>query len=110
MEDGIMPVLNLIGMVPEETTTDRAPRLGAIVDKYKNSWLWFKQYIRVTGEYVAAHVLAVVRSHYPGVDLRRLEVGVSSNIDQEKVEQLRASSQATTAKMITDVDLYGETR
>jgi hypothetical protein len=71
--------------------------------------LWFKQYIRVTSEYVVAHVLAVVRPHYPGVDLRRLEAGVSSNTDQEKAEQLRASSQATATKMITDVDLYGET-
>jgi hypothetical protein len=59
---------------------------------------------------VAAHVLAVVRSHYPGVDLQRLEAGVSSNTDQVKAEQLRASSQAMAVKMIADVDLYGETR
>jgi hypothetical protein len=58
---------------------------------------------------VAAHVLVVVRSHYPGVDLQRLEAGVSSNTDQVKAEQLRASSQATAAKMIVDVDLYGKT-
>jgi hypothetical protein len=43
------------------------------------------------------------------VDLRRLEAGMSSNTDQEKVEQLRATSQATGAKMIADVDLCGET-
>jgi hypothetical protein len=59
---------------------------------------------------VAAHVLAVVRSHYPGVDLRRLEDSVSSNIDPVKAEQLRTTSQVTAAKMISDVDLYGETR
>jgi hypothetical protein len=43
------------------------------------------------------------------VDLRRLEVGVSSNTDQRKAEQLRATSQATATKMIADVDLYGKT-
>jgi hypothetical protein len=43
------------------------------------------------------------------VDLRRLKVGLSSNTDQEKAEQLRASSQATAVKMIVDIDLYGET-
>jgi hypothetical protein len=59
---------------------------------------------------MAAHVLVVVRSHYPGVDLQRLEAGVSSSTDQVKTEQLRATSQVTAAKMITDVDLYGETR
>jgi hypothetical protein len=55
---------------------------------------------------VASHVLAVVQSHYPGVDLRRLEAGVSRNTDQEKAEQLRATSQATSAKMITDRSIW----
>jgi hypothetical protein len=43
------------------------------------------------------------------VDLKKLEVGVSSNTDPVKAEQLRATSQAMTTKMISDVDLYGET-
>jgi hypothetical protein len=110
MEDGITPVLNLIRMEPEEPATGQAPRPGAIVDKCKTSWSWFKQYIQDAGEYVAAYILAVVRSHYPDVDLRRLEAGVSRNTDQKKIEQLRATSQATAAKMIVDVDLYGATR
>jgi hypothetical protein len=44
------------------------------------------------------------------VDLRRLEADVSSNTDPVKAEQLRATSQAAVTKMISDVDLYGETR
>jgi hypothetical protein len=59
---------------------------------------------------VAAHVLVVVRSHYPGVDLKRLEAYVLSNTDPVKGEKLRATSQETAAKMISDVDLCGETR
>jgi hypothetical protein len=51
----------------------------------------------------------MVRSHYPRVDLRRLEAGVSSNTDLVKAEQLRATSQAMATKMISDVDLCGET-
>jgi hypothetical protein len=43
------------------------------------------------------------------VDLRRIKAGVSSNTDSVKAEQLRATSQATAAKMIGDVDLCGET-
>jgi hypothetical protein len=35
---------------------------------------------------MATHFLAMVRSHYPGVDLQRLEAGVSSNTDQVKAE------------------------
>jgi hypothetical protein len=81
----------------------------AIVEKCHSSWACFKQCIRDAGEYVAAHVLAMVWSHYPSVDLQRLEASVSSNTDQVKAEQLRASSQAMAAKMIADIDLYGET-
>jgi hypothetical protein len=59
---------------------------------------------------MASHVLGVVRSHYPRVDLKRLETGMSNNTDQGKVEQLRITSMETTSKMIADVDLCGETR
>jgi hypothetical protein len=43
------------------------------------------------------------------VDLKRLEASVSSKTDPVKPEQLRATSQVTAAKMISGVDLYGET-
>jgi hypothetical protein len=58
---------------------------------------------------VAAHVLGVVRSHYPGVDLKRLETDVSNNTDQGQTEQLRITSMEMASKMIADVDLCGET-
>jgi hypothetical protein len=92
MEEGIKPVLDLIGMEPEEGRTDWPTRQEAIIEKCQSSWACFKQYIHDAGEYMVAHVLAVVRSHYPGVDLQRLEAGVPSNTDQMKAEQLRASS------------------
>jgi hypothetical protein len=34
----------------------------------------------------------MVRSHYPRVDLKRLEAGVSSNTNPVKAEQLKATS------------------
>jgi hypothetical protein len=43
------------------------------------------------------------------VDLKRLEAGVSSNTVPVNAEQLRATSQATAGKMISDVDLHGKT-
>jgi hypothetical protein len=71
MEEGIKSVLDLISMEPEEGPTDRSVRPEAIVEKCQSSWACFKQYIRNAGEYVAAHVLAVVQSHYLGVDLKK---------------------------------------
>jgi hypothetical protein len=106
IEQGIKPMLDLIGMEPEEAPSDRPARPEAIVEKCQSSWIWFKQYIRDAGEYVGTHVLGVVQSHYPGVDLKRLETGVSNNTDQRKAEQLRITSMETVSKMIADVDLF----
>jgi hypothetical protein len=102
MEQGIKPVLDLIGMEPKEAPTDRPAQPGDIVEKCQSSWTWFMQYIRNTGEYMATHVLGVVRSHYPRVDLKRLEIGVSNSTDQRKVEQLRITSMETASEMIAD--------
>jgi hypothetical protein len=55
-------------------------------------------------------MLGVVWSHYPGVDLKRLETDVSSNTNQRKAEELMITSLETTSKMIADVDLCGEPR
>jgi hypothetical protein len=69
-----------------------------------------KQYIHGASEYMATHVIGVVWSHYPRVDLKRLETDVSNNTDQRKANQLRITSMETALKIITDVDLCGETR
>jgi hypothetical protein len=58
---------------------------------------------------MTAHVLGMVRSHYPRVDLKRLETDVSNNTDQGKAEQLRITLMETVSQMIADVDLCGET-
>jgi hypothetical protein len=109
MEEGIKPGLDLMGMEPEERLADQPVQPNVVIEKCQSSWVYFKEYIYDVGEYVATHVLAMVRSHCPKVDLRRLEADVSSNTDPVKAEQLRATSQATAAKMISDVDLCGET-
>jgi hypothetical protein len=43
------------------------------------------------------------------VDIKRLEAGVSGNIDHSKFEELRTTSMAIASKMVADVDLYGKT-
>jgi hypothetical protein len=54
-------------------------------------------------------VLGVVRSHYPRVDLKRLDTGMSSNTDRRKAKQLRTTCMEAASKMIVDVDLFGDT-
>jgi hypothetical protein len=60
MEEGIKPVLDLIGMESEEGSPDRLVWLEAIVEKCQSSWACFKQFIRDVGEYVATKMISDV--------------------------------------------------
>jgi hypothetical protein len=42
MEQGIKPVLDLIGVEPKETPSDRPAQPEAIIEKCPSSWTWFK--------------------------------------------------------------------
>jgi hypothetical protein len=42
MEQGIKPVLDLIGMEPKEGPTDRPAQPEAIIERCQSSWTWFK--------------------------------------------------------------------
>ena len=110
MEQGITPILDLIGLEPEQPdAAGRPARPDTIIDRCRNSLSAFKQYIEDAYEYVGAHVLGVVRSHYPNVDLWRLAAGVSSNTSEQRAEELRESSRETVRAMIADVNLFLDT-
>jgi len=69
----VAPVLDLISPeLPEDQP--RAPRLTP-VEKAQRAWDWLQQFVKDAGEFAGAHVLSMVRAHYPLVDLSRLERG-----------------------------------
>jgi hypothetical protein len=105
MAAGVLSILNLIEVAPAQQGAEKPP----LVDRCINSCVMFKQFVHDTSEYMASHVLAVVWSHYPRVDLQRLEAGVANDTDPQKVAELRDSSRTTALKMIADVDLCDET-
>ena len=107
MEQDITPVLDLIGAEPmQPDAASRPAHPYTIVERCRNSLSAFKQYVGEAYEYVGAHILGVVRSHYPGVDLRRLAAGVLANTSEEQVEDLRDSSLETAKTMVSDVNLF----
>ena len=70
---GVSPVLDLISPeLPE--SQPRAPQLTP-VEKAQRAWDWLQQFVKDAGEFAGAHVLSMVRAHYPLVDLSRLEKG-----------------------------------
>ena len=87
MATGILPVLDLIDLA----LTEEAPRtleLG-LVERCRKAWSWFQEFVKEAGEYTGAHVLSMVRAHYPLIDLKRLEAGYPKEIDPNKAEELR---------------------
>ena len=63
--------------------------------------------MKEAGEYTGAHVLSMVRAHYPLIDLKRLEVGYPKEIDPDKAEELRMTQLYLSAKIIGDINLCG---
>jgi hypothetical protein len=67
MVGGIMPVLDLID--PELLATDTSVSPGGVIDKCQRALGWIHQFVKEAGEYAGAHMLSMVRAHYPLIDL-----------------------------------------
>ena len=59
------------------------------------------------GEYIGAHVLSMVRAHYPLIDLKCLEAGYPKEVDPDKAEELQMTRLDLSAKIIGDINLCG---
>ena len=58
---------------------------------------------------VATHVLAVVRSHYPTIDLQVIGGGFAEGLSDVETQQLEDQVEDTAKKLVGDIDLFGET-
>ena len=94
---GIVPILDLIDLtlIEEEPKT---PQLG-LVERCSQAWGWFQEFMKEAGEYTGAHVLSMVRAHYPLIDLKRLEAGYPKEVDLDKAEELRMAQLDLSSKM-----------
>ena len=100
-----MPVLNLIDPVLVEDVP-RTPQLG-LIKRCQKAWGWLQEFVKEVGEYAGAHVLSMVRAHYPLIDLKRLEAGYPKEVDPNKAEELRMTQLDLSAKIIGDINLCG---
>ena len=58
---------------------------------------------------VATHVLAVVRSHYPTIDLQSIGGGFAEGLSDAETQQLEDEVEDATKNLAGDIDLFGET-
>ena len=102
---GVSPVLDLISPeLPE--SQPRAPQLTP-VEKAQRAWDWLQQFVKDAGEFAGAHVLSMVRAHYPLVDLSRLEKGYPKEVGPQDADELRGSLLDLSSTVIGDINLCG---
>ena len=58
---------------------------------------------------VATHVLAVVWSHYPTIDLQSIGGGFAEGLSDAETQQLEDKVEDVAKKLAGDIDLFGET-
>jgi hypothetical protein len=100
---GISLVLDVIGAVFTEGGVE-APKVG-LVEKSQKAWGWLQQWAKDMGEYVGAHVLSLVRAHYPLMDIARLEAGYPSGVRAERADELWLEEMKHAATITKDIIL-----
>ena len=63
--------------------------------------------MKEAGEYIGAHVLSMVRAHYPLIDLKHLEARYPKEVDPDKAEELWMTQLDLLAKTIGAINLCG---
>ena len=84
----------------------RAPRLTPI-EKAQQALGWLQQFVKDAGEFAGAHVLSMVRAHYPLVDLSWLEMGYPKEVGPQEANDLRVGLLNLSSTVIGDINLCG---
>jgi len=101
----VAPVLDLISPeLPEDQP--RAPKLTP-VEKAQRVWDWLQQFVKDAGEFAGAHVLSMVRTHYPLVDLSILERGYPKEVGPQDADDLRVGLLDLSSTVIGNINLCG---
>jgi hypothetical protein len=58
-------------------------------------------------EYAGAHVLSMVRAHYPLIDFKCFELGYPKEVGPKRVGELRIQLLDLSASMMSDINLCG---
>jgi len=81
-------VLDCIDLETATQTDGRRQRSDTVVQRCKAAWENFKIFNRDTIMTVATHVLAVVRSHYPTIDIPSIGGGFTEGLSDAETQKL----------------------
>jgi len=104
----IKPVLDCVD--PETVSRLDGRRQGSdtIIQRCKAAWENFKSFNRDAIVSIATHALAVVRSHYPTIDLQAIGGGFTEGLSEAETQQLEDEVEDAAKKLAGDIDLFSE--
>jgi len=101
-------VLDCVDLEVAPQPDGRPPCPDTIVDRCKAMWENFKSFNHDATVTAVTHALAVVRSHYPAVDLQAIGAEFTRGTSAMEHQQLEDEVEDTAKKLASDVDLFGE--
>ena len=103
-------MLDCISFAPPEGSSRLPSDLPhrSIVDRCQTAWMDFKEFTRSAAHGVIVHTLAMLRSHYPSIDLERVVTGYARGTDAAKIAKLEDEADEPGEKLASYIDLFGE--
>ena len=101
-------VLDYVDLEPATQRNGRRQRLDTVIQRCKAAWENFKIFNRDAIMIVATHVLTVVWSHYPTIDLQSIGGGFTEGLSDAETQQLEDQVEDLAKKLARDIDLFGE--
>ena len=92
----------------EVSEPNRAPRPDIIVERCKSMLENLKHCACGIACSSMGHALAVVRSVYPSVKLKRIDSGFAQNLSDEQITVLEEEVSDSAIKLADDMDLFGD--
>ena len=82
----IKPVLDCVTLQPATQLDGRRQRSDTVIQRCKAAWENFKIFNHDAIVSIATHVLAVVRSHYPTLDLQSIGGGFAEGLSDAETQ------------------------
>ena len=102
-------VLDCINLESATQRDGRRQHSDTVIQRCKAAWENFKTFNRDAITTIATHVLMVVRSHYPTIDLQSIEGGFTEGLSDAETQQLEDEVEDAAKMLAGDIDLFGET-
>ena len=105
----VKPVLDCVDLEPSPQPDGRRQCLDTIIQRCKAAWENFKSFNCDVVVSIATHVLMVVRSQYPTLNLQSIGGGFTEGLSDAETQQLEDEVEDAAKKLAGDIDLFGET-